>query len=256
MKINGCDISEGQLIIKGEGLPVLFLHGYLSCKESFYYQIESLSKYYKVIALDLPGFGKAKEPPFAYALDDYVDFAVDAINKLCGGNAFIVAHSFGGRIALKIASKYPDKIIASVLAGCAGIRPKRAIKRTFSIFAYKFLKKFNGKLAAEWEAKRASADYLALSPLMRESFKKIVNEHLDGILRDVIVPTLLVFGDKDTETPIYMAKKLNRGIRDSGLVVMKNCGHFCFSENPNYFNKVAECFFAQTAYGCNKEKNA
>ena len=238
-------IKEGSVIVKGKGYPVLFLHGYLSSKESFYYQTEALSKKFKVVAVDLPGFGKAGEPPFAYSLGDYVDYVSDITDSFCGGEAMILAHSFGGRIAIKLAAERPEKVKAMLLVGCAGIRPKRAIKKTFSIYSYKLLKKTNAWLAAKWEEKHSSPDYLALSPLMRESFKKIINEHLDDTAKKVSAPTLLVFGDKDNETPLYMAKKLEKNITSSGLVIMKGYGHFCFSENPYAFNEIASVFFSE-----------
>lgn len=264
MELSGGGLKEEQIIIKGKGYPLLFLHGYLSCKESFYFQINEFSKKFKVVAVDLPGFGKADEPGYPYALGDYVDFVLGVIDRYCDGRALIAAHSFGGRIAIKLASFYPEKVEGLLLAGCAGIRPKRAIKRTFSIYTYKFLKKANVRLAEKWAEKHSSKDYKALSPLMRESFKKIINEHLDKVAKNVSAPTLLVFGDKDMETPLYMARKLKKAIKTSELVVMKGCGHFCFSENPFAFNCVAACFLEQikqdyrrkAEFGSDKERNS
>jgi len=228
---------------KGKGKPILFLHGYLSNKQSFYYQTEFLSKKFKTVAVDLPGFGKTPEPEFAYSLDDYVRFVLDVIDEHCGGRADIVAHSFGGRIALKLASLNPQKVGKMLLVGCAGMKPKRGLKYHFKVLTFKALKRISPNLARRNFKKFASPDYANLSPLMRESFKKIVNENLESCAEKITAPCLLVFGSEDRETPLYMARRLNRLITDSGLVVMDGCGHFCFTENASVFNALAVEFF-------------
>ena len=118
---------------------------------------------------------------------------------------------------------------------------------TFSIAVSKFHLGCQPKVALSLEQsnfkKFASSDYAKLSPTMRESFKKIVNENLERCAEKVSSPCLLVFGNEDRETPLYMARKLNGKIKGSGLVIMNGCGHFCFTENPFYFNALAEEFF-------------
>lgn len=226
----------------GEGRTVLFLHGYLSNKECFAAQTRFLSQFCRTVAVDLPGFGEAGEPPFGYSLDDYCGYVAEIIDTICGGRADIVAHSFGGRIALKLAATRPEAVGKMLLVGCAGIKPRRKPQYYIKTGIYKILKRTSPRLAKRWESRHSSPDYLALSPVMRESFKKIVNEHLDGVLCKIAAPTLLVFGDGDTETPLYMARRLNKGIAGSGLVIMKNCGHFCFVEKPTEFDLIAAEF--------------
>ncbi|MBP5307737.1 MAG: alpha/beta hydrolase [Clostridia bacterium] len=228
---------------KGKGKPLLFLHGYLSSKECFLIQTEYLSRFRRTVALDLPGFGRSPEPPFAFSLDDYVDFVYEAIGERCGGKADIIAHSFGGRIALKLAATRPEAVDRMLLAGCAGMKPKRKLPYYAKTGVYKILRKIAPGLSVKWRDKFASADYLALSPVMRKSFVKIVNEHLEGYLGRISAPTLFVFGSEDKETPLYMARRLNKNVKGSGLAVFEGCGHFCFTEDPLRFNAVAEEFF-------------
>ena len=87
-----------------------------------------------------------------------------------------------------------------------------------------------------------SPDYLALSPMMRESFKLIIREDLKDEYGKIKNRTLLVFGKKDKETPLYMAKRMRKLIKSSELVVMRNVGHFCFSKNPEAFNGAVFSF--------------
>ena len=87
-----------------------------------------------------------------------------------------------------------------------------------------------------------SKEYNALDGIRKESYKKIVTEHLDYTLGKVQNQTLIIFGENDKETPLYMAKRLNRGIPSSTLSVIKGAGHFCFIDKPNKFNMEVKEF--------------
>ena len=93
--------------------------------------------------------------------------------------------------------------------------------------------------------KCGSSDYRNLDGVMRETFVKVVNEHLDKLFPLVTRPTLLVWGERDRDTPLYMAKRMNRKIDDSALVVMKDCGHFAFLDDTAAFAAVASAFFTE-----------
>ena len=80
---------------------------------------------------------------------------------------------------------------------------------------------------------------------MRETFVRVVNEHLDKLLPLVSRPTLLVWGERDNDTPLYMAKRMNRKLPDSALIVIKNSGHFSFLDDTAMFVSVAAAFFAE-----------
>jgi len=218
---------------------VLFLHGYLSSKESFFYQTEALSAFRRTVAVDLPGFGRSPALTEAWSLDDYVNFTVSVIDNLCDGRADIVAHSFGARIAIKLAATHPDKVGRMILTGAAGLKPKPRLKVLLKSSLYRALKRVFPKKRQALEERFSSPDYLAAGPVLRESFKKIVSEHLDGVLDDIRCPVLLIFGREDGQTPLYMARRLNGGISGSGLFVMDGCGHFCFSDKPEIFNAAA-----------------
>jgi pimeloyl-ACP methyl ester carboxylesterase len=71
---------------------------------------------------------------------------------------------------------------------------------------------------------------------MKNSFVKIVNEHLDYTLNGIKNKTLIVFGENDKETPLYMADRLYKGIKGSKKIIIKNAGHFSFIDKPLRFN--------------------
>ena len=215
------------------------MHGYLSSGRSFYKQLDYFSRDFRTFAPDLKGFASNADMPYPYSLDDYVSDVKEYIYKQGIKNPYIVAHSFGGRIALRLASEnFPLK--KAVLTGSAGLKPPFSLKRQAKKTAYSLLKRFlpKEKLSAFF-----SADYRALSPVMRESFKKIVAEYQDGELRYITVPTLIINGLKDAETPPLTAKRLNRGIKNSRLIFIPNAGHFCFIDKPLTFNTEVKEFF-------------
>nr|MBO4518352.1 alpha/beta hydrolase [Clostridia bacterium] len=218
---------------------MLFLHGYLSSGDSFYYQTRFFERDFNVFAPDLKGFGKNSDMPYPYSLDDYIAEVKEYIYKNGLKNPSVIAHSFGARIAIKAASENSGLFNKIVLTGAAGLKPKNTVKKTVKKTVYRFLKRFIKK---ERLSRFFSSDYNALSPVMKESFKKIVSEHLDDRLKYITNPVFIVFGAKDRETPLYMAERLNKGILGSRLTVIDNAGHFCFIDKPNKFNMEVKEF--------------
>ena len=233
--------KEISVLREGQGEDLVFLHGYLSCKESFTYQLKYFAKYYRVTAFDFVGFGKSAPLTEPWSVGDYAAHAARLLSALgIKRGARLIAHSFGGRVALKLLSGRQELFRKALLAGCAGIPPKRGLSYKCKVRAYRIAKKFAPRFA---EKKFGSPEYRTLSPVMRESYKKIVNEDLSPCLPKISAEVLYVFGEKDAETPLYMAKKLTEGTRGSALVVMPACGHFCFTDDPARFNAVAREFF-------------
>ena len=180
-----------------------------------------------------------------YSLDDYVNDFVQFIKKNKLNKPTVIAHSFGGRVALKTAYLYKNLLGKIVLTGSAGLKPKFSFK--------KFIKKWLNKLLKPFlsEKKRQafySKDYLMLDSVMKESFIKIVNEHLDYTLSSIENECLIINGTKDKETPIYMAKRLNKGLKNSKMILIKDAGHFSFIDNPAYFNREVREFLLSKNY--------
>ena len=215
------------------------MHGYLSSGKSFAYQTNFFSREFEVFAPDLKGFGENLDMKTPYSLDDYVGEVGEYIYKNGLKSPNIVAHSFGGRIAIKGIATNKIKANKLVLTGSAGLKPKTTIKKLYKKICFNLLKNFISK---ERLKNFYSKDYLSLNDIMKQSFVQIVNEHLDGYLSNVCVPTLIINGSLDKETPLYMAKKLNKNIKNSTLIVFKGCGHFCFVDKPNKFNMEVKEF--------------
>ncbi len=216
------------------------MHGYLASGQSFFNQISHFSRDFEVFAPDLTGFGDNKNMPYPYSLDDYIDSVSWYMEENEIINPFIVAHSFGGRIAIKGLATKRLNAKKLVLTGSAGLKPKWTIKKQVKKTCFSVLKKFVKK---EKLIRFYSKDYQSLNQTMKSSFVKIITEHLDDYLPLLQTKTLIINGKLDKETPLYMAKKLNKNIENSTLKMFDGCGHFCFLDKPNKFNMEVREFF-------------
>ena len=222
---------------QGEGKDLVFLHGYLSSKESFYPQINYFSRHFRVTAPDLPGFGGSELIPAAWSVGEYADWLEGFLKERGIVFPCVIAHSFGGRVAIKCLAR--GLIDRAVLTGCAGIVRRRTLSYHLKVKSYRLVRKFAPRFA---EAKFGSAEYRSLSPLMRESYKKIVNEDLREEAKRIARPVLYLNGERDRETPLSSVKILHECTAGSQLAVLKGCGHFAHLEKPLLFNLAAEEF--------------
>lgn len=255
ININGIDTNY---IKKGSGDCVVLLHGWGSNIALFEAMIAHLSASHTVIALDMPGFGSTPEPPSAWGVDDYADFVIDFVSALGVKSAVFLGHSFGGRVCIKLcASKNtPFEISRLILVDSAGILPPKTLKKTIRQKKYKlgrsFLESsvgrrlFPGKLE-KLRSKSGSADYNAASPLMRKVLVKVVNEDLEPLLPLIKQDTLLIWGEKDTATPLSDGQKMEKLIRSSGLVTVKNAGHYSYLEQALLVHRVLDSYLSSAS---------
>lgn len=231
-------LSGVSFLQKGEGKDLVFLHGYLSSKEAWTAQINYFSQFYRVTAIDFLGFGGSRYLTSAFSVEDYAVWLRQVLSALGVKKPHVIAHSFGCRVAVKAArldSSLFDKI---VLTGAAGIILKRGLKYKMRVRLYRFVKKFAPKFA---ERRFGSAEYRTLSPLMKESYKKIVNEDLRYDAKKVKNPVLLLQGTGDHVTTMAEARVYLEHFPSATLKTLDG-GHFAFVENPLVFNLTAEEF--------------
>lgn len=249
--INGININY---FVKGDGKnKILLLHGWGSNITLFNNIIDNLSKTYTVYALDMPGFGESSEPLCSWNVDNYVDFVIDFIKNMKIDELSVLGHSFGGRIIIKMSTRdsLPFKISKIILVDSAGILPKKNKTQIIKTRVYRLFKKIlsNGivkkvcpSALERLKKKFGSEDYKNATKTMRETLVKVVNEDLEPLLSKIKQPTLLIWGENDTATPIEDAKIMEKLIPDSGLVVVKGAGHYSFLEQPYLVNKVLDSF--------------
>ncbi len=234
MRYNGTDI-----FCKGSGNgknAVVLLHGWGASSDAMNGIFDFLIRCGRTVyALDFPGFGKSDFPPESWGIYDYADCVQYVLGELGLVKPTIVGHSFGGRVALILgARKAAGKL---VLTSAAGLKPKPSLKKAIAVRKYKAAKK-RGKALEN----AGSPDYVALPPAMKKVFVRVVNTHLDSLLPKIDIPTLLFWGKDDKETPPYMARRFQKRIRDSGLIMLEGAGHFAYAERSDVFNAAVKVF--------------
>ena len=227
------------MTVKGTGAPLLLLHGYLSRKESFYYQIEEFAdRGRRVVAPDFPAFGASSAIDFAWSVGDYAEWLKKFIDANCLAGADIIAHSFGARVIFKLLAQNGGEGLVNrlIITGGAGLVKPRSPRYMRQVRRYRRVKRLFPKLA---EKLFGSEEYKTLSPLMKESYKLIVNEDLRECAGKITRPTLLIYGRDDRVTPPAEEGEIfHSAIKGSKLVVTDGT-HFCFSEHPQTFNAIA-----------------
>jgi pimeloyl-ACP methyl ester carboxylesterase len=235
--------------VAGAGAPLLLLHGWGAERAVFAPLQQHFARHMQVWSLDFPGFGASGEPPAVWGVGEYADFVLEFCRAVGLQNPSVLGHSFGGRVAIVLASRAFGARL--VLADAAGLIPKRGPAYYARVYSYKAAKKvmslpglrrWYDRALALWLKRNPSGDYARAAGIMRAVFVKVVNEDLAPLLPLISVPTLLMWGEKDSETPLADGQKMEKLIADAGLVVFAGAGHYPFLEQPAYFYRVLESF--------------
>ena len=237
--------------IEGEGYPVLLLHGWGSSFDVYKGIINTLKNRYKVVALNFPGCGNSDTMENPWNLDDYCNLVLEFMNKIGIENPIMFGHSHGGRVTLKMAADgmvNPPKI---VLLDSAGLIPKKSFRQKWRAKSFKIIKtvltlpiikSFSAPLLEKARRHYGSADYNAAPLVLRQTLVSLVNTDLRDILHNIACPTLLIWGENDTATPLADAKIIESKIRDCGLCVIKGTGHYSFYERPFEAHAIINSF--------------
>jgi len=245
-------LPHPHIVRAGAGTPTLLLHGWGASSDLFAATIRGLGDGFDLIAPDFPGFGATEEPPAAWSVSDYMNWTLALMDWLGVERANVVGHSFGGRVAIKLAALHPERVAKLVLADAAGIRPKRDWRYHARVRAFKLMRslaqgRYTPQPLREWAgaqvASQGSPDYKAASGTVRGSFVRIVNEDLRDYLPRIQASTLLIWGDSDDDTPLADGQLMERMIPDAGLVIFEGAGHYAYLEQSARFCVIVRKFF-------------
>ena len=181
-------------------------------------------------------------------MDEYVAFTAEFMDKIGISGCDIIAHSFGGRVAIKLAAERPQLVGRLLLTGAAGLKPRRGAKYYVKTYTFKALKRLTyllpggAKLREKLGGRFGSADYRALPPAMRATFVKVVNQDLAHCLPHITAETLLVWGRSDTATPLWMGQEMEKRIKGSALIVLEDAGHFAYLDKCDRFLRIMDAF--------------
>lgn len=247
IKIDEYDVNYIDINNYSDLPAVLILHGW-GCNINVYIKmIDALKATYRVICLDMIGFGSTTMPDHPLDVDEYTNFIEKFIKALGLKKLSLIGHSFGGRIIIKLFSrKLKDFDFQKVvMVDAAGIKPKKKLSVTLRIMTFKFAKNlFNStplhkmypNFIENMRKKAGSADYNSAAAVMRNTLVKVVNEDLTDYLETIEKPTLLVWGDKDDATPLQDAYTMDKKIQNSELFIVKGAGHYSFLEQADTVN--------------------
>ena len=215
----------------GKGDVILLLHGWGQSSETFKYLQESLSRQYDVVAVDLPGFGGSQKPNLDWDVELYSHFVEKFLKKLKIEPFVMVGHSFGGRILIKGVGEGMLKSSKVVLIGSAGVKPSKSMTQKLLENFSRISKKVPGtqKMRSMVGKKLASRDYRQSGDL-KNIFLKVINEDLRYSAKKIVIPTLLIWGCNDDQTPVRDGRLLNDLIKNSHLKTYENAGHFVYLE--------------------------
>jgi pimeloyl-ACP methyl ester carboxylesterase len=218
-------LADGRVLaerIGGSPARVVALHGWGRTGADFTGILAGLD----ALAIHLPGFGPTAAPDTAWGTEDYARVVADAIEPI--GPVVLVGHSFGGRIAVRLAASRPELVSALVLTGAPLVRMAPTAKPSLSYRIVKALHRLGVVPDAMVESRRkklGSADYNAAQGILRDILVKTVNENYDADLERISMPTWLVWGEHDTAAPTAAGKIASERIRGARWIVVPNEAH-------------------------------
>lgn len=209
---------------------VLILHGWGDSSSGWQSFGKKLAKKYEVILLDLPGFGGSASPQMAWGLTDYANFVRDFLIKL-GVQAYaVIGHSNGGAIAVRGIGQgifQTDRLVLVASAGIRGTNSNKALyvaTKVGKVLSSPLPKGIRSNLRAKLYQKAGSD--LLVAEHMQDTFKRIVRDDVRDDAAYISTPTLLVYGELDTATPVALGRQLHDSIEGSCFEQLAGVGHF------------------------------
>lgn len=223
----------------GQGKDIILLHGWGASRTAFLFVARRLATRYRVTVLDFAGFGESEEPSVTYSVAEYADDVLKLMDICSIKSATLVGHSFGGRVAVYLATYYPDLVERLVLVDSAGLKPHRKVSYYIKVGTHKLLKRLGLK------GLRGSNDYSLLGANMKRTFVNVVNFYQDNDLKAVKVPTAVFWGNKDKETPLYMYKRFLKNIAGAQGFLLDG-DHFAYATDGAKFITILLAFLQGT----------
>lgn len=209
----------------------MWAHGWGQDHASMKKLAEALSPMGRHILYDLPGFGGSDKPETDWSTQDYSDALVKDLRQKGVQRCIWIGHSFGGRIGIQAAARYPQMVKHLVLIAGAGLQKKRtppqALWLKLRVSTYKILRLLiRTEQGRQWlRQKFGSSDYKNAGE-MRGIFLNVIREDLSPLAKQVICPATLIYGDQDTETPAEFGVRYKNLMQDAALFVLEGEDHY------------------------------
>ena len=240
---------------EGKGFPLVLVHGFLGSSKMWEPQIDFFKDHFRIITPDLPGFGKSNKAKSHNSIQSISSLLLDCLEEKKIHKFHLLGHSMGGMIVQEMAKKSENKISKLI---CYSTGPRGEMPGRFETVdqSRENLKK-NGlaitakNIARTWFIKGEDAKYF---DICIEAGKQTSIETVDNALiafknwssvdtlKNIKNETLIVWGDQDKSYNLKQIQTLKNNIRNSTLIIFKNCAHNVHLEQPDKFNKTIKAF--------------
>lgn len=252
-------------VVKGEGEPLLLIHGYGAGCWVWEKQVDVLAKEYRVYALDIIGYGYSDRPRIEYTPETYIHFLRDFMDGLGMERATLIGNSMGGGIAWAVAALFPERVKRLVLIDCVppdvlsqvknesfrtlavvkdipflpylviASRSKRSVKAILEECLFDRGLITPELLNRQYELTRFKGSTWALYSTLRHADE---TSKMGNYLPLINHPTLLLWGERDLVFPPTVGESLRQAIRGSKLHIIKESGHIPMWETPDEVNRA------------------
>jgi len=231
----------------GSGKPILFVHGWGGSVYSLHRLACFASKKYTAYLIDLPGFGKSDNPPEHWGIGGYAELVRIFIKTVIGSKPHYVGHSFGGEIGIYLGSHFSESIDRLILCNSSYKRQNKITKvaqllkwipreqNSIIRLIYPYIKKLYYTLI------RKQSDLIKY-PHLEKNFRKIVTQDLSEDVKKIQIYTLILWGERDTYTPVIWAYELEKNLPKCRLQIFPEIGHNLPIRNPKRVWKAIEGF--------------
>jgi pimeloyl-ACP methyl ester carboxylesterase len=232
----------------GDGFPLVLLHGIGSNSRSWRRQLAAISSDFKVIAWDAPGYGRSSDPAGRPSMSYYASCLGSLLDGMRFDRIHLLGHSTGGVIAQEFYRAYPERVSKLILADTRYMGSQETLEQRLKMIRTMTPVQLAAARAPKLLSRSAPADLVReTASIMSEvralgyEFAAIALAECDtrDILRNLRVPTLLIWGAEDEITPLW-----NEIPPNARLEVIPNAGHLCYAEQPDIFNGIVRDFLS------------
>jgi len=251
----------------GEGAPLILIHGFGGSTFSFRHTIPELARHFRVIALDLKGFGLSERPAGGdYSLTAQARLVSEFMERLGIRRATVLGHSMGGEVAMRLAVNHPERVERLILVDSASgrevphrtsggrfLRPLLPVVALFTLHSRRFRR---------LSLRSAVYDPAYLTPEVLEGYFRPtrIRGHLRGLGEllaswrndppldpsAIVQPTLVLWGEEDHWLPVSQGQHIHEQISGSRMVIIPKAGHLPLEERPEESNRAIVDFLRTT----------
>lgn len=258
------NLDDGRLFytVSGKGDPIFLIHGNFNDHQIWNEQVDTFSKHYKIIRYDLRGYGLSSTPNSSFANVDDLKALIESLRL---HNVTLIGSSLGGGVAIDFTLTYPHLVQALILASPSingnpypmnmtwqgiknflNVRLKGHKKAIESFITNRFWQYFFPSKRKEETRKKVLNNVRKTSNFCRFSpnLSTAVKPYAISRLREINIPTLIITSDQDHPFNIKAAENLHNSIKLSSKIMMQDCGHLPFIEEPHEFNQLVLDFLS------------